>query len=153
MAEERTEEELIEALKIWWQENGFVGESGSGKSLTALSIIQLLSSQLSMNGSIHFNGENLCELSSNEMRKKRGKDISMIFQEPMTALNPVQTIGDQVAETITIHRRPQKMKLMKYCFSIILDESRFKVIPDELSGGQRQRISGLQWLCHVNPDF
>ena len=121
-----------------------VGESGSGKSLTALSIIQLLSSQLSMNGSIHFNGENLCELSSNEMRKKRGKDISMIFQEPMTSLNPVLTVGYQIEEAIKVHHTLSSKDLLGRVNELLalvdIPNERSLSYPDELSGGQRQRI-------------
>ena len=80
-----------------------VGESGSGKSLTALSIIRLLSPQLKMSGEILFNNEDICKMSELEIRQKRGLDIAMIFQEPMTSLNPVLTIGYQIKEAITVH--------------------------------------------------
>ena len=82
-----------------------VGESGSGKSLTALSVMQLLSSQLNMSGSIIFEGVNLLNLTKEEIRKRRGKDIAMIFQEPMTSLNPVLTIGYQIEEAIGVHEK------------------------------------------------
>ena len=77
-----------------------VGESGSGKSLTALSVMQLLSSQLRMSGNIVFEDINLLNLTKEEIRKRRGKDIAMIFQEPMTSLNPVLTIGYQIEEAV-----------------------------------------------------
>ena len=80
-----------------------VGESGSGKSLTALSIIRLLSPQLKMSGEILFNNEDICKMSEPEIREKRGLDIAMIFQEPMTSLNPVLTIGYQIKEAIAVH--------------------------------------------------
>ncbi|HXZ09664.1 MAG TPA: ATP-binding cassette domain-containing protein, partial [Paraburkholderia sp.] len=79
-----------------------VGESGSGKSVTALSILRLLS-DAQVGGSVRFNGEELLTKSEREMRGLRGSDIAMIFQEPMTALNPLYTIGDQIAETIVLH--------------------------------------------------
>ena len=80
-----------------------VGESGSGKSLTALSIIRLLSPQLKMSGEILFNKEDICKMSELQIREKRGLDIAMIFQEPMTSLNPVLTIGYQIKEAIAVH--------------------------------------------------
>src|SRR6185295_1855332 len=84
---------------------GLVGESGCGKSVTALSIIQLLSSGTGriVGGEVQFQGRDLARLSSEEMRRIRGNEISMIFQEPMTSLNPVMTIGDQIAETVRQH--------------------------------------------------
>jgi peptide/nickel transport system ATP-binding protein len=82
-----------------------VGESGSGKSLTALSIIKLLSSQLDLTGDIFFKNKNLSTISSNEMRSMRGKEISMIFLEPMTSLNPVLTIVFQIEASILVHNK------------------------------------------------
>ena len=80
-----------------------VGESGSGKSLTALSIIKLLSPQLGCEGEILLNDNNLQLVSAEQMRQNRGKEIAMIFQEPMTSLNPVLTIGYQIQEAISVH--------------------------------------------------
>ena len=82
-----------------------VGESGCGKSVTALSVLRLLPSPPALfeSGSIHFCGKNLLELSESEMQTIRGNDIGMIFQEPMTSLNPILTIGDQIGETILLH--------------------------------------------------
>ena len=77
-----------------------VGESGSGKSLTALSIMKLLSSQLKQTGDISFQGESISGLSNVDMRRYRGQSMAMIFQEPMTSLNPVMTIGDQIKEAL-----------------------------------------------------
>ena len=121
-----------------------VGESGSGKSLTALSVMQLLSSQLNMSGSIVFEGVNLANLTKEEVRKRRGKDIAMIFQEPMTSLNPVLTIGYQIEEAIRVHENLTKTDLNKRVEELlyivgILSE-RINSYPDELSGGQRQRV-------------
>jgi len=121
-----------------------VGESGSGKSLTALSVMQLLSSQLSMSGSIVFEGINLLTLSKEEIRKRRGKDIAMIFQEPMTSLNPVLTIGYQIQEAISVHESLNKVKLNNRVLELLktvgIPVDRINSYPDELSGGQRQRV-------------
>src|SRR5271157_4377045 len=83
---------------------GLVGESGSGKSVTALAILRLLDPSARVEGAISFDGIDLLALSNEEMRKRRGREIAMIFQEPMTALNPVMTIGEQVAEAIRAHQ-------------------------------------------------
>ena len=121
-----------------------VGESGSGKSLTALSIIKLLSSQLDLSGDIFFKNKNLSTISSNEMRSMRGKEISMIFQEPMTSLNPVLTIGFQIEESILVHNKLSKNQARKRTEDLLelvgIDPDRYNSFPDELSGGQRQRV-------------
>jgi ABC-type dipeptide/oligopeptide/nickel transport system ATPase component len=121
-----------------------VGESGSGKSLTALSIIKLLSSQLSLTGDIYFKNKNLSTISSNQMRSMRGKEISMIFQEPMTSLNPVLTIGFQIEESILVHNKLSKNQSKKRTEDLLelvgIDPDRYNSFPDELSGGQRQRV-------------
>jgi ABC-type dipeptide/oligopeptide/nickel transport system ATPase component len=121
-----------------------VGESGSGKSLTALSVMQLLSSQLGMSGSIVFEGVNLVTLSKEEVRERRGKDIAMIFQEPMTSLNPVLTIGYQIEEAIKVHENFLKTELNKRVEELLnivgIPKNRINSYPDELSGGQRQRV-------------
>jgi peptide/nickel transport system ATP-binding protein len=121
-----------------------VGESGSGKSLTALSIIKLLSSQLDLTGDIFFKNKNLSAISSNDMRSMRGKEISMIFQEPMTSLNPVLTIGFQIEESILVHNKLSKKQSRKRTEDLLelvgIDPDRYNSFPDELSGGQRQRV-------------
>jgi peptide/nickel transport system ATP-binding protein len=121
-----------------------VGESGSGKSLTALSIMKLLSSQLKQTGDIVFEGKNISQLSNLEMRAYRGKSMAMIFQEPMTSLNPVLTIGDQIKEALEVHLDLDKKSLDKKVASLLkevgIPEDRVASYPDELSGGQRQRI-------------
>jgi len=121
-----------------------VGESGSGKSLTALSIIKLLSSQLDLTGDIFFKNKNLSTISSNVMRSMRGKEISMIFQEPMTSLNPVLTIGFQIEESILVHNKLYKNQSRKRTEDLLelvgIDPDRYNSFPDELSGGQRQRV-------------
>ena len=121
-----------------------VGESGSGKSLTALSIIRLLSSQLKMSGEILFNNEDICKMSELEIREKRGLDIAMIFQEPMTSLNPVLTIGYQIKEAIAVHsdlpNNEINNKVEELLMLVGIPVERVSSYPDELSGGQRQRV-------------
>ena len=121
-----------------------VGESGSGKSLTALSIIRLLSPQLKMSGKILFNNEDICKMSELEIREKRGLDIAMIFQEPMTSLNPVLTIGYQIKEAIAVHsdlpNNEINNKVEELLMLVGIPVERVSSYPDELSGGQRQRV-------------
>ena len=121
-----------------------VGESGSGKSLTALSIIRLLSPQLKMTGEILFNNEDICKMSELEIREKRGLDIAMIFQEPMTSLNPVLTIGYQIKEAIAVHSDLPNNKINNRVEELLMlvgiPIERISSYPDELSGGQRQRV-------------
>ena len=121
-----------------------VGESGSGKSLTALSIIKLLSSQLKAQGIIHFEKNDLALLDEKNLRKYRGKEISMIFQDPMTSLNPVFTVGYQVAEALHAHNnitKSEAKKMVEQTFQDVgIPPDRYDSYPDELSGGQRQRI-------------
>lgn len=121
-----------------------VGESGSGKSLTALSIIKLLSFQLDSTGDIFFKNKNLSTITNKEIRSMRGKEISMIFQEPMTSLNPVLTIGFQIEECILVHNKLSKNQARKRTENLLelvgIDPDRYNSFPDELSGGQRQRV-------------
>jgi len=121
-----------------------VGESGSGKSLTALSIIRLLSPQLKMSGEILFNNEDICKMSELEIREKRGLDIAMIFQEPMTSLNPVLTIGYQIREAIAVHSDLSNNEINNRVEELLMlvgiPIERVSSYPDELSGGQRQRV-------------
>lgn len=126
---------------------GIVGESGCGKSLTALSIMRLLQCPPGyIEGELNFEGKNLIELSKSEMRKIRGNKISMIFQEPMTSLNPVITIGEQVMETIRLHQHVDakeayiKAKELLQKIGIAEPERRLREYPHQLSGGMRQRI-------------
>jgi len=132
-----------------------VGESGSGKSLTALSIMQLLSSQLKFSGNIFFNGIDLSILDPISIRKKRGKEIAMIFQEPMTSLNPVLTIGYQIEEAITVHNQlsqnERKARVEELLRLVSIDPERINSYPDELSGGQRQRVMiAMAMSCNPN---
>jgi peptide/nickel transport system ATP-binding protein len=132
-----------------------VGESGSGKSLTALSIIRLLSPQLKMSGEILFNNEDICKMSELEIRQKRGLDIAMIFQEPMTSLNPVLTIGYQIKEAITVHSDSPNIEINKKVEELLMlvgiPIERVNSYPDELSGGQRQRVMiAMAMSCNPN---
>jgi len=125
---------------------GLVGESGSGKSATALSIMRLLPPQARIVGSVRFGGQEILSLSDNSMRSIRGARISMIFQEPMTALNPVMRVGDQVAEAVLAHHHLSKDQAWQRAIETLHDvaipepETRARDYPHQLSGGQRQRI-------------
>ena len=126
---------------------GIVGESGCGKSITALSIMRLISSpQGCVNGSIKLGGRELLTLSEKEMRSVRGQDISMIFQEPMTSLNPVMTIGKQLGEVFRFHQNLSPAQTHKRAIealrmvNIALPEQRVNEYPHQLSGGMRQRV-------------
>jgi peptide/nickel transport system ATP-binding protein len=122
-----------------------VGESGSGKSLTALAVMQLLSKQLKqVGGKVLFQGQDLVSLSHEQMRDIRGKRIGMIFQEPMTSLNPVLTVGYQIGESLTVHLglkgKALKAKVASLLEQVGIPAARADSYPDELSGGQRQRV-------------
>ncbi len=125
-----------------------VGESGSGKSVTTKSIMRLLpkSSTEYKNGEILFGGRDLLKISEKEMQKVRGKDISMIFQDPMTSLNPTMTIGNQIMEPLLKHQKLSKTEARKKSIELLTlvgmpkPEMRMKQYPHQFSGGQRQRI-------------
>lgn len=126
---------------------GLVGESGSGKSITSLSILQLVDAPGKIvGGEINFKGENLLDKSEAEMRKIRGKEISMVFQEPMTALNPTYTVGQQIGESFMIHDKVSKKEAYKRSLEMLKlvgipsPEKRIDQYPHELSGGMRQRV-------------
>lgn len=125
---------------------GVIGESGSGKSMTALSIMQLLPRGAELRGNIQFDGRSLNTLSEEQLCDIRGSDIGMIFQEPMTALNPVKTIGDQVSESIRLHRQVSASEATTLTSQTLervgLPNKEFPLgrYPHELSGGQRQRV-------------
>ena len=125
-----------------------IGESGCGKSVTALSVLRLVPSPPGriVSGAIRLDGRDLLALSEAEMRDVRGNDISMIFQEPMTSLNPVLTIGRQIAETLTLHqgldRRAATRRAVEMLRLVHIPEPgrRIQQYPHELSGGMRQRV-------------
>ncbi len=127
---------------------GLVGESGCGKSVTALSILRLVPSPPGRveSGSIKFNGRDLLTLKEREMRDIRGNDISMIFQEPMTSLNPVYTVGAQIVEAIRLHQKKSRREArdraiaMLRLVGIASPETNVEAYPHQLSGGQRQRV-------------
>lgn len=126
---------------------GIVGESGSGKSISALSILQLIENPGKIvGGSINFKGEELTEAKNSRMRDIRGNEISMIFQEPMTSLNPVYTIGQQLRESYKIHEGLGKKEGTKRAIEMLelvgipSPEKRINQYPYELSGGMRQRV-------------
>jgi oligopeptide/dipeptide ABC transporter ATP-binding protein len=125
-----------------------VGESGSGKSVTALSIMRLLDppGEIVAGSRIEFDGRNLAELRDHELRAIRGNEIAMIFQEPMSSLNPVHRIGDQIAEVVRVHRgvghreaRDRAVEMLRLV-GISAPERRMRDYPHQLSGGQRQRV-------------
>jgi len=127
---------------------GIVGESGSGKSVTSLAIMRLLPANAAeVSGEILFKGENLLKASEAEMQSIRGNRIAMIFQEPMTSLNPIHTCGKQIAESVRLHNRnitkkeaeAKALELLMLC-GIPAPQQRMKEYPHQLSGGMRQRI-------------
>lgn len=133
-----------------------VGESGSGKSVTTRSIMGLLASNANVeNGEILFNGSDIVKKSEKELQKIRGKDISMIFQDPMTSLDPTMPIGRQVAESLIKHTKISKKEALKQALELLKlvgipnAEKRLKNYPHQFSGGQRQRIViAIALICY-----
>jgi oligopeptide/dipeptide ABC transporter ATP-binding protein len=127
---------------------GIVGESGCGKSVTALSILRLLPSPPAHidSGSIELEGRDLLRLTSREMRAIRGNEISMVFQEPMTSLNPVYTVGAQIVEAIRLHQKRSRGDAWKRAVEMLrtvgipAPETNARAFPHQLSGGMRQRV-------------
>lgn len=126
---------------------GLVGESGSGKSVTALTIAGLLNRRMaSFGGKVCFNGQNTLSLTSEQLRKIRGKDISIVFQEPMSSLDPVMKIGPQVEESLLIHTDKTREERKALALAALKDvelpnpEEVYQKYPHQLSGGQLQRV-------------
>lgn len=125
---------------------GLVGETGAGKTTTALGIMRLIPNPPGriIGGSIMYRGENICEKTEEEMRRIRGHEISMIFQDPMTALNPVLTVGDQIAEVISLHQKVSKKEALRRAMEMMetvgIEGERCVEYPHQFSGGMQQRI-------------
>lgn len=147
-----TESEVVEAINgisfsIEKGETlGLVGETGAGKTTTAMTIMRLLQRPPAkvISGSIEFEGEDILKVSEARMRKIRGNRISMVFQDPMTALNPVISVGVQVAEVIRLHQKCSKAEAEKKAVEVLqmtgIMEDRFKDYPHQFSGGMKQRV-------------
>ncbi|MGI6056076.1 MAG: ABC transporter ATP-binding protein [Bilifractor sp.] len=147
-----TDEEVVEAvnkINLSLEKGeilGLVGETGAGKTTTALGIMKLLPPKVGhvIQGSINFEGQDLLKASEKEMRAIRGKKISMIFQDPMTALNPVKTVGDQIAEVVELHDNCSKADALKRAQEMLamvgIVPERYKEYPHQFSGGMKQRI-------------
>jgi peptide/nickel transport system ATP-binding protein/oligopeptide transport system ATP-binding protein len=136
---------------------GLVGESGCGKSVTAQSILRLIAEPVGRiyEGRVLFEGSDLAQATEEEMRRIRGNRISMIFQEPMTSLNPVIQIGEQIAETLRLHRSMNRREALEHAVELLNRvrvsdaRKRLKQYPHELSGGMRQRVMiAIALSCH-----
>ena len=147
-----TDDETVEAvngISLTLKEGeslGLVGETGAGKTTTALGILRLVPDPPGriISGSIRYKGRNLMKLSESEMRKIRGHEISMIFQDPMTALNPVLTVGDQIMEVIRLHQKVSKAEALRRAMEMMemvgIEGGRYNEYPHQFSGGMKQRI-------------
>ena len=161
-----TEEGVVKAIEsidfvVYKSETlGLVGESGSGKSVSALSILGIVPDPPGkvLRGEVVFHGQDLRKLSSSEMRKIRGNQIAMIFQDPMTSLNPVFTVGNQIAEAIILHQKVNKKEAREKSIKIMSlvgipsADERVDNYPFEFSGGMRQRVMIAMALC-CNPEL
>ena len=141
------------------QSLGLVGETGAGKTTTALGILRLLSEPPAriISGEIHFEGRDVLAMDKDALQKYRGKKVSMIFQDPMTSLNPVMTIGEQVMESLEIHepnlsREELAAKAQETLEMVGIREERFNDYPHQFSGGMKQRVVIAIALC-CNPEL
>lgn len=125
---------------------GLVGETGAGKTTTALSILNLIPNPPGVikNGSIHLDGKDILKMSQEDLQKVRGNDVAMIFQDPMTALNPVMTVGEQIGESIMLHQNISKQEAFEKAKEMLkmvgIAESRAYDYPHQFSGGMKQRV-------------
>lgn len=139
---------------------GIVGESGCGKSVTSLSVMRLIPTPPGkiVGGAIRFKGEDLVAVSEKRMRELRGNEIAMIFQEPMTSLNPVYTIGDQIGEAVRLHMKVNKREAIQHAIEMLKKvgipraEAIVKEYPHQLSGGMRQRVM-IAMAMACNPEL
>ena len=136
---------------------GLVGETGAGKTTTVLSLLKLIADPPGRitGGTILVNGRNVMKLSTEELQTMRGKDISMIFQDPMTSLNPVMTVGDQIAESILLHENVNKAeayeRAKKMLQTVGISQDRAGEYPHQFSGGMKQRVViAIALACHPN---
>lgn len=158
-----TDDEVVKAvndISISLEEGeslGLVGETGAGKTTTAMGILGLVPNPPGkiMGGEILYKGKNLLKMSDSEMRKIRGHEISMIFQDPMTALNPVLTVGDQIMEVIQLHQKVSKAEALRRAMDMMemvgIEGGRYNEYPHQFSGGMKQRIViAIALACNPN---
>lgn len=155
---------VVDGVNLWLKKGetlGLVGESGCGKTMTALSILKLIPvppGKIMEGSEILFDGKNLVDVSNGEIRKIRGGKIAMIFQEPMTSLNPVFTIGDQIMEAVIIHQKKNRREARETAVRMLelvripSPEKRIDDYPHQLSGGMRQRVM-IAMALSCNPEL
>jgi oligopeptide/dipeptide ABC transporter ATP-binding protein len=151
----------VDGVSLWVDENetlGLVGESGSGKSVTGLSILKLVPPPGEIvGGKILFKGRDIASMKEKEVRKLRGREISMVLQDPQSSLNPLFIVGDQVGEALTIHRKLERTGIMSRVIELLklvriaAPEQRKNDYPHQLSGGMKQRVCGaIAISCQPN---
>ena len=158
---ENTETEVLHGINLSIDKGetlGIVGESGSGKSVLSLATIGLLPETAKVTGEILFNGNNLLTMSEGQLCKLRGSKIGLIFQEPMTALNPAMKVGNQIAEGLRLHKKISRTEAKKEALHLLemvkIPDAKRKMesYPHEMSGGQRQRV-GIAIAIALKPDL